>query len=165
MLRSNTWALLLACLGVCSSACDNNANAGWDWNRMRSQPRYSAYQNMRVAPAGTITRESAADDSARTLPANLERGREQYQTFCALCHGDAKGEGATVGDNMEHPTPPLFARDSARAMSDEILFDIVTHGHNPMPPFAGELSAYDRWQVVAYVQTLRRAATARGPRP
>jgi mono/diheme cytochrome c family protein len=36
-----------------------------------------------------------------------------------------------------------------------LLFAIVTHGENGMPPFRSDLTAKERWLVVAWLKTLK----------
>lgn len=148
------------------SACSESAGDGWDWNRMRSQPRANAYgasslfpngQAMRATPAGAVSREAMLPgEQPREI--DLARGASRYQIFCAVCHG-ARGDGVSiVGSNMDDPKPPSLLDGQSRSVTPEQLFEIISSGMGAMPSYAAELSASDRWQVVSYVADLQRRA-------
>jgi mono/diheme cytochrome c family protein len=150
----------LLSLAALMSDCTSHPDSGWDWNRMRAQPKVVAYDDkpgsnsLRLPPVGTLSRESGAADSGRFAAVNVSRGKMRYDTFCAVCHGPAGTGGALVGSMMQNMKPPVFVRDSALPSNDSI-FAIVTEGRDHMPGFAAKISAADRWQIVAYVATLR----------
>jgi len=177
-------AALLALVAV---ACSDPMGKGWDWNRMRRQPRYEPYDSsaffsngmaMRTPPAGTIAREALlpSEDSAQLTralerrPAELRRGADRFQVFCAVCHGPAGNGGSVVGDNLSNPKAPSLLGARVRALSPAQIHAVITDGFGRMPAYAPSLSASDRWAVVAYVLELQHASTqpldsTRGPSP
>lgn len=157
-------------------ACADRSSSHWDWERMRSQPRYEPYGTsayfadgmaMRIPPSGTVPREmeTAANDSLAVMspsPTMLARGANRFHIFCAVCHGE-RGDGASiVAHNMDEPKPPSLLTPRARALPPEQLAAIITLGLGRMPPYAAELSGSDRWAVVAYLRELQRRGPSAG---
>ena len=97
----------------------------------------------------------ALEMPTRTI--DLAKGRTIYQQSCASCHG-ALGMGDGPAATGMNPAPPALGSDTAMAgTSPATMFRIVSVGvtGTPMPAFGGTLSADERWDVVAYVTTLR----------
>ncbi|MGH7524975.1 MAG: c-type cytochrome [Gemmatimonadales bacterium] len=155
-------------------ACHERMGKGWDWNRMRSQPKYTTWgksgffadgKAMQLPPAGTVSRESAADTADHGAGANdTVLGASRFRIFCALCHGD-RGDGVSVvASNMEPPRPPSLLGDSVRRLSPDRIDSIIDHGYGRMPALSPALSAADRRAVITYLRELQRhAATPPAP--
>ena len=88
---------------------------------------------------------TSADDEAA--------GARLFRPFCAICHG-LDGNG-TMGIG------PQIRRGSPGRTTDAELYETIRDGipGTGMPPFT--FSEKERWQVVAYVQSLRRRAEAK----
>ena len=166
--RRATLALLFAgTLGACHARMGN----GWDWNRMRSQPKYTPWgksrffrdgKAMQLAPAGTVSRESAADTADRGLGTDdAVLGASRFRIFCALCHGD-RGDGVSVvASNMGSPRPPSLLSDSVRQVPPDRIDSVIDHGYGRMPALGPALSAADRRAVIAYLRDLQRQVPTR----
>ena len=151
--------------------CSERMGKGWDWNRMRVQPRYEPYRAsaffpdgkaMQLPPAGTISQESAVGALAVAplvvTSAALQRGAAQYHIYCAVCHGE-RGDGESLmARNMEPPKPASLITPPVSLMPASVIAAIVSDGVGPMPSFSSELSPADREAVAAYVKTLQPAA-------
>lgn len=129
--------------------------------------------SMRVAPNGSIPRgftpykykgqpELAEANLVNPLPAseaNLEKGKNKYDTYCSPCHGYHG-----VGDsrlNGQFPNPPSLHSEKARNWKDGRIFHIITDGQNSMPSYSSQLTKEEKWQVVLYVRALQRAMNAK----
>jgi len=149
--------------------------------RMHSQPKAEIYgatpvfpdgKVMQPPPAGTIAREDGVDSAASAgldaqgappgqvplpeTPALLARGRSRFRIVCAACHGAGGFGGSVVAENWwPPPRPPSLRAGPAAGLPPGRLYQVVTRGFGRMPPYAPELTAGDRWAVVAYVLTLR----------
>ncbi|HEX6534809.1 MAG TPA: cytochrome c [Gemmatimonadaceae bacterium] len=164
----------LVMAAIVAGACSERAGHGWDWERMRSQPRYDVYgasaffpdgKAMQAPPPGTVPREAveeraraAAARAAAASPSDemLRRGADRFHIFCAVCHGE-RGDGrSNVAANMDPPRPPSLLAAPLRALSPDSLYAVISHGFGRMPGYAAELSPTDRWAVVAYVRALQR---------
>lgn len=89
----------------------------------------------------------------------LERGRDRYQIYCAVCHGVAgDGQGITVKYGMGTVAANgNYHTDRLRTMPEGEIYNTITNGKNTMLPYADKLSPDDRWAVVAYIRALQRA--------
>lgn len=160
---------LVLALALFTAACSERIGKGWDWNRMRTQPRAEPYGGseafadsaaMRTPPPGTVARESTPAESAAVMPAItpalLERGRAQFHVFCAVCHGE-RGDGASVVASNMSPSKALsLLTPGARTITPAQLYTFISQGAGRMPSFSASLSSADRWAVVAYVAQLQQ---------
>jgi mono/diheme cytochrome c family protein len=140
-------------------------------------------QSARHPPTGTVARGHSPEDrhfrTGRTagasddLPPSLDRpgdyvtefpapvteqamrrGRERYLINCVPCHGHSgNGTGTVVAAG--YPRAASLHEDRLRRAPIGYLFDVVTRGHGLMPSYAGQVSAADRWAVLAYVRALQ----------
>jgi mono/diheme cytochrome c family protein len=151
------------------AACRDRIGTGWDWNRMREQPKAVAYgpsaafvngMAMQAAPAGTVAREV---DSALSGPVDIVRGADRFHIYCAVCHGE-RGDGQSiVASNMEPPRPPSLLSDSIRGFTAGHLDQVMIHGYGRMPGLGAVLTAEDRRAVRAYIARLQSGETRAGP--
>ncbi|MFQ5595682.1 MAG: cytochrome c [Anaerolineae bacterium] len=84
------------------------------------------------------------------------RGRGIYDARCTRCHGlQGAGDGAMAAD-LPAPPPSFLDVVHMRQVTPAGYFDIITNGNLEalMPPWGGELSAQERWDVLAYVWSL-----------
>ena len=116
-----------------------------------------------VAALAALT--SAGTGYVREFPfavtqAVLERGRVQYDVFCAVCH-DAAGTGAGMIVRRGYTKPPSYHVPRLRQAPVGYLFDVVTSGFGAMPDYASQIEVNDRWAIVAYLRVLQRSQYAR----
>lgn len=98
-------------------------------------------------------------DAAATMPiavdrALLDRGRERFEIYCAPCHGRV-GDGAGIIVKRGFSAPPSFHLDRLRTAPVGHFYDVITHGHGAMYPYASRVAPRDRWAIVAYIRTLQ----------
>jgi mono/diheme cytochrome c family protein len=163
------WIVAAAVTGLVAAGCSERMGRGWDWNRMRSQPRYQAYRGsrffadgmaMQLPPAGTMSREMGAAVTVLPAAAMLARGSSQFRIYCAVCHGD-RGDGVSVvAGNMDDPKPPSLIVPPVSALPVSAIVSVIATGMGPMPSFAQELSPADRVAVAEYVKTLAVSAAS-----
>lgn len=89
----------------------------------------------------------------------LDRGRERYTIYCAVCH-DATGGGDGVVVRRGMVTPPAYDDQRLLAMPVGQIFDVITNGARNMQPYAAQIPVADRWAIVAWVRALQVARTA-----
>ena len=119
-------------------------------------------------PANTGRKEGSEDwVEVNPLGVNadtLERGRERYTTFCAVCHGQA-GDGGGIVTQYSLITADLHQHRLVQAQ-DGYLFDVISNGFNAttnavgitytrMPAYKSKISAEDRWAIIGYVRALQ----------
>jgi mono/diheme cytochrome c family protein len=162
--------LIIVALVVGVNACSDRVGQGFDWKRMRLQPRYEPFgasrffpdgMAMRTPPAGSIPREAvtASFDTSAVDATTLLRGGNRFQVFCAVCHGVAGDGNSVVGDNMLPTRPPALTSAPLLRLSATQLYAVITDGFGHMPSYAAQLTPPDRWAVVAYVRMLQRGTS------
>lgn len=93
----------------------------------------------------------------------LQRGRTQFNAFCAPCHGqtgDGQGMIAQRGLALRRP-PASYHTDRLRAMPIGHFYDVITNGYGVMYSYASRISPEDRWAIAAYIRTLQLSQYAR----
>lgn len=94
----------------------------------------------------------------------IQRGRQQFDIHCAVCHGTS-GRGGTaeaaygiVGAyGLSVPPSNLVAPD-IQSQPDGQIFHTITQGIRNMPAYAHQVPVQDRWAIVAYLRILQYAA-------
>lgn len=84
----------------------------------------------------------------------LERGRERYDIFCAVCHG-ATGEGDGMVVRRGFPVPPSYHIDRLKDAPAGYFYDVITNGFGRMYGYAAEIQPRDRWAITAYIRALQ----------
>lgn len=145
-------------------------------------PLFGDKRTHRPPPAGTVAvgqlREDDAFYAGKTgnmyiglnplFPydkATLEHGQRKFNTYCAPCHGAAGNGGGIVGKRAGPVLVPtnLVNTDSEggkirliRTYTDGEIFDVVTNGRRTMKGYRNQISARDRWALIAYLRVLQR---------
>ncbi len=146
-------------------------------------PLFADTRAMRPAIEGTVKRGAPIDDGAFStgrgpdgrfvvefpVPVNralLLRGQERYNVYCSPCHGlSGSGDGivARRADALQEGTwvPPLsYHVEQVRGRPVGHIFNTITNGIRNMPAYGSQVSAADRWAIVAYVRALQRSQNA-----
>lgn len=151
---------------------------------MERQPKFRAFapnalyedgRAMRQPPAGTVPRErqtmrpeitagrDRTGEIVKAIPVTLtretiEHGRSRFEIHCAVCHG-LVGDGVSlVATQMSLRPPPNLHR--LRNPSPGHVFQVISEGFGLMASYAAELTPQERWEVVGYVEALRRSQAA-----
>lgn len=90
----------------------------------------------------------------------LERGRERYNIFCAPCHSRVGDGNGFVPSRGFARRPPSFHIVRLQKAPLGYMFDVITNGFGIMPDYASQISAQDRWDIVAYVRALQLSQNA-----
>ncbi len=92
-------------------------------------------------------------------PELLQRGRERYNIYCAVCHGlTGAGNGEVV--QRGYPGPPSYHTDRLRNAPLGHFFDVITNGYGVMYSYAGRVEPNDRWAIAAYIRALQLSQNA-----
>lgn len=93
--------------------------------------------------------------------AGLEKGKELYTYYCALCHGD-KGDGqgylvnTDINPNAKYKlVPAIFAKDTFYVASNGRFYHSIMYGRNAMGSYADKLNYEERWQVIHYIRSIQ----------
>ena len=126
-----------------------------------------------VAP---VTAVPAAIDSTPWLKENplplslavMERGRTQFEIYCATCHGnDGRGNGL-VNRRAQRILATAWVQPSSMhqdtlysdAYPDGKLFSTISNGIRKMAGYSSQINVRDRWAIVAYVRALQASQNA-----
>ena len=153
-------------LGACRQDMHNQPK----YRPLRATTFFSDGSSARPQVEGTVARGALQEDAAfftgkagnapvRELPfavddALLARGQERFNIYCTPCH-DATGSGKGIVVQRGFKAPPSFHDDRLRNVEAGYFFDVMTNGFGAMPDYRMQLSAHDRWAVVAYIRALQ----------
>jgi mono/diheme cytochrome c family protein len=158
------------------------------FNDMRQQPKFQPQSPAAFAPfadgrserrpiAGTIPRGQfeGADEVFYTgvsngnyittnplkiTPEVLELGQMRFNTYCQPCHGRLANGKGIVGVRAATWIASSLIDDRVTAFVDGDFFDVISHGRRSMPAYRYQITASDRWAIIAYVRALQRASHA-----
>jgi mono/diheme cytochrome c family protein len=95
----------------------------------------------------------------------ITRGRQRYQIYCAVCHGDSgDGNGLVNQRAMELkeakwvPATNLMTQE-IRDRADGQIFQAIRDGVRNMPSYKSQIDPRDRWAIVAYLRHLQASAS------
>ena len=89
----------------------------------------------------------------------LARGQQRYDIYCSPCH-DRTGSGEGMIVQRGYKQPPSFHEERLRVMPDGYFFQVQTNGFATMPSYRTQVSARDRWAIVAYIRALQLSQNA-----
>lgn len=125
---------------------------------------------------GSVDGQWAADFPEQLVVdlAFLERGRERYAIYCSICHGDAgygdgivnmramalmaNSDGPVDGTSWVQPKN-LHAPEVAAQPAGQV-FHSISKGIRNMAGYEAQITAADRWAIVAYVKALQLSQNA-----
>lgn len=155
---------------------------------MRHQPRYDPFEKSEMFDDNTAARpldpntvsqgewgQIKLDESFYTGKINendyvtevplaveralLERGREQYDIYCAPCHSRI-GDGQGMIVQRGFPRPPAFHTDRLRQQPDGYIYEVISNGFGVMYSYSARIQPADRWAIVAYLRALQLSQNA-----
>lgn len=147
-------------------------------NRFEAQEENSFFEDnrgMRMPVEGTVSRGNLKADKAyyqgingdssfvESIPVNvtksfLKRGQNQYNTYCAPCHGiTGDGQGIIMVGRYGYVPAPTYHMDRLRDIEDGYIYSTIANGIRNMPSYAHQVAVEDRWAIVSYVRALQRS--------
>jgi mono/diheme cytochrome c family protein len=146
---------------------------------MYNQPKAKTYSaseffadgaSARPIPAHTVEFHGAREDEAFSTgltngvlvaqlplpltPQLLQRGRERYEIYCAVCHG-ASGDGQGEVVHRGYPAPPTYHSERLRNAPIGHFYDVITNGYGVMYSYASRVEPEDRWAIATYIRALQ----------
>ncbi|WP_411030064.1 c-type cytochrome [Spongiimicrobium sp. 3-5] len=126
---------------------ENTIPRGWMPYKFDNSPEGKELARLDVSPLDSLQSE-----------ANLAEGKELYNIYCAICHGN-KGSGK--GNLVEREKilgVPSYG-DVARDITAGSTYHTIYYGLNSMGSYAGQLDHEERWKVADYVMQLKQDLT------
>jgi mono/diheme cytochrome c family protein len=111
----------------------------------------------RHPPDGTVPQnETEGDSKIRPLLSKglLQKGREHFEIYCALCHG-MTGQGDGIVVQRGFLAPPSYHIDRLRKADDQHFYDVITQGYGAMYSYGDRIDSENRWAIVAYIRALQ----------
>jgi len=172
---------IVALIAVSFTSCNKKTRPNYEYMpNMYESVAYEAYQESdafangveaQLPVEGTISRgfmpfDYAGDTDGYNLAkaelknpldstqVDLNRGKELYNIYCGICHGN---KGAGQGQLVKREKilgVPSYA-DAGRAINEGSIYHVIYYGKNAMGSYANQLNEEERWQVVAYVLSLK----------
>ena len=118
--------------------------------------------------------EDNVADYATEFPADIEiddkflaRGKQRFEIYCSACHGYAgQGDGLVNKRAMGLAAGGKATWTTAKSLHDPVakdlqqnpvgrLFNTISYGRGTMGPYKDQITAKDRWAIVAYVKALQ----------
>ncbi len=162
------WALTVAgCRGQVSTAPPRRLFDDMVWQpKYRPEAASSFFADgraMRAPVEGTVAQGTLDPVPMPPVDAALaRRGQQRFDIYCAACH-DRTGSGHGMVVQRGFPTPVDLtgaASERARGLTNQQLFDTITHGVRNMPSYAAQIPPRDRWAVVVWLRVLQRSQHA-----
>ena len=165
---------LMMCL-VAVSACRQDMHNQPKYRGLRASAFFPNTSSARPLVDGTVARGTLQTDAVFFTGKNgamlvnelpfpvthevLDRGQERFNIYCTPCH-DATGSGNGMVVQRGYPQPQSFHTDRLRQMEAGYFFDVMTNGFGRMPDYRVQITARDRWNIVAYIRALQLSQNA-----
>ena len=89
----------------------------------------------------------------------LTRGKELYETFCGICHGNDGGGNGWIYENGAYPAAPRnFLEQAWVDTSAGVYYHAIMHGKNVMGAYKDKINYEERYQVISYIRALQAKA-------
>jgi mono/diheme cytochrome c family protein len=163
-------AMLIALSAIQVAACRRDMQDQPKYVPFRESSFFADERSARPLVEGTVARGQLHDDplldtgkvdgaDATIFPfpitaAVMARGEERFNIYCSPCHG-LTGQGNGMVVRRGYRAPPTYHQDRLREAPVGHFFDVVTNGFGAMPDYAAQISAADRWAIVAYIRALQ----------
>lgn len=90
-------------------------------------------------------------------PENLAKGKEQFATYCAPCHGESGQGNGPVAHILAKP-PKNLVSGTSKDLPDGYIYGTIRDGNLSMPSYAEEMPVEQRWQIIMYIRSMQSAA-------
>lgn len=133
---------------------------------MEIQPSYRPMEDPLPPPARSIPIEGAIAIPGMGAPKNprpadeesLTRGAELFAINCQMCHGVTGAGNGPIAPFLTDFKPANLTSEVAQSKSDGSIFLTITNGMDGrMPALNENLTVSERWDVVNFVRTLKKA--------
>lgn len=89
----------------------------------------------------------------------LDRGEQQYNTYCSPCHG-LTGYGNGMVARRGGTPPSNYHSDYLRDKPLSHYYVVMTNGYRNMWAYNQKITAEDRWAIAAYIRALQLSQNA-----
>lgn len=155
---------------VALAACRQDMHDAPRYDPLEASAVFSQGASALALVEGTIARGTLGDDEllttgkvggqlAAVFPfaitrADLDRGEQRFNIYCAPCHGRT-GEGNGMVVQRGYRQPSSYHIDRLRQAPIGHFVDVMTNGFGVMPEYRAQVAAADRWRIAAYIRVLQ----------
>ena len=149
---------LIACL-LLLSGCGLSMDQQRKYTTYAPSSIWSDGASARPLPAHVVPQDDpsggfSAAHSPKVTAKLLQRGQQQYNIYCAPCHGlDGRGDGRIVQRGF--PAPPSFYKPKLLQAKAGKMYGAITDGFGVMYSYADRVAPRDRWAIIAYIRALQ----------
>lgn len=123
-----------------------------------SAPKVDPYYYEDTEEERTRAMTEIIDNPHPITDAGLATGKELYDLYCAICHGE-KGDGngyLVRDDGGVYPVQPAnLINEEFTAASNGRFYHSIMYGKNLMGSYRDKLNADERWEVIHYIRSLQ----------
>ena len=122
---------------------------------VNARRRPSEVKELEQRFAGILGAEAALELSKSAL--DIAAGKQLYESTCASCHGLSGAGNGPASRGMNPPPPAVGDAATMRDVSPATMYRVISVGigGTPMPGYGGSMTAEQRWNIVAYLLSLR----------
>jgi len=122
---------------------------------VNARRRPSEVKELEQRFAGILGAEAALELPKSIL--DIAAGKQQYEATCASCHGLSGGGNGPASRGMNPPPPAVGDAATMHDVSPATMYRVISVGigGTPMPGYGGSMTAEQRWNIVAYLLSLR----------
>lgn len=93
----------------------------------------------------------------KITPTELAQGKELYDVFCGICHGDkGDGNGHLARDGSPYSAQPTsYLTDDMKSASEGRYYHAIMHGKGVMGHYKDKINYKERWLVIHYIRSLQ----------
>jgi len=87
---------------------------------------------------------------------NIEKGKEQFNIYCANCHGfKGKGDGYLYTSKLFPAKPTALNEKYVQSKPDGEIYHIITMGSlsGLMGPHGSQIKPENRWKIILYLRS------------
>jgi hypothetical protein len=168
-------SLALFLVAVTFASCRQDMHDSPRFRPYRASDLYADGSSARPLVDGTVARGHLNDDDllytgrvngqiSALFPfaitrADLDRGEERFNIYCAPCHGRT-GEGNGMIVQRGFKKAANYHIDRLRQAPAGYFFEVITNGFGAMPDYKSQIPVEDRWRIIAYVRALQLSQDA-----
>jgi high-affinity iron transporter len=122
---------------------------------VNARRRPSEVKELEQRFAGILGAEAALELPKSIL--DIAAGKQLYEATCASCHGLSGGGNGPASRGMNPPPPAVGDAATMHDVSPATMYRVISVGigGTPMPGYGGSMTAEQRWNIVAYLLSLR----------
>jgi mono/diheme cytochrome c family protein len=163
-------AVVVVAIAALVAACRQDMHDAPRYDPLEASPVFARGASALPLVEGTVARGKLNEDDllhtgkvggqiSAVFPfvvarADLDRGEQRFNIYCAPCHGRT-GDGNGMVVQRGYRQPASYHVDRLRTAPAGYFFDVMTSGFGAMPDYRAQVSVEDRWRIVAYIRALQ----------